>query len=52
LADVNGDGQITAIDARWILQAASGSRTLPASDEGILVEEYQVTWLKAAKQAA
>lgn len=52
LADVNGDGQITAIDARWILQAASGSRTLPASEEGILVEEYQVTWLKAAKQAA
>lgn len=52
LANVNGDSKITAVDARWILQAASGSRTLPASDEGILVEEYQVAWLKAIKQAA
>lgn len=26
--DVNGDGQVTAIDARWALQAASGARTL------------------------
>ena len=52
LANVNGDSKITAVDARWILQAASGSRTLPASDEGILVEEYQVAWLKATKQAA
>lgn len=28
LGDVNGDGKITAIDARWALQAASGARTL------------------------
>lgn len=26
--DVNGDGQVTAIDARWALQAASGTREL------------------------
>ncbi len=26
--DVNGDGRVTAIDARWVLQAASGARTL------------------------
>lgn len=26
--DVNGDGKITAVDARWVLQAASGTRTL------------------------
>lgn len=26
--DLNGDGQVTAIDARWALQAASGTRTL------------------------
>lgn len=52
LADVNGDGKITAVDARWILQAASGARTLPTSDQGLLVEEYQVSWLKAAQKAA
>lgn len=52
LADVNSDGKITAVDARWILQAASGARTLPASDEALLVEEYQVSWLKAAQKAA
>lgn len=28
--DVNGDGKITAVDARWALQAASGTRTLTA----------------------
>lgn len=28
--DVNGDGKINAIDARWILQSASGERTLTA----------------------
>lgn len=28
LGDVNGDGKITAIDARWALQAASGARML------------------------
>ena len=28
LGDLNGDGQVTAIDARWALQAASGTRTL------------------------
>jgi hypothetical protein len=26
--DVNGDGQVTALDARWILQAATGLRQL------------------------
>ncbi|MGN0520506.1 MAG: dockerin type I domain-containing protein [Candidatus Fimenecus sp.] len=26
--DVNGDGRINAVDARWVLQAASGARTL------------------------
>lgn len=28
LGDVNGDGKINTIDARWVLQAASGVRTL------------------------
>lgn len=28
LGDVNGDGSITAVDARWALQKASGVRTL------------------------
>lgn len=28
LGDVNGDGAINAVDARWILQAVSGARTL------------------------
>lgn len=28
--DVNGDGKVNAVDARWILQAASGERTLSA----------------------
>ena len=27
-ADVNGDGKVTSIDARWILQLAAGMRTL------------------------
>ncbi len=52
LANVNGDQKITAVDARWILQAASGSRTLPESNVQFLVEEYQVSWLKAANKAA
>ncbi len=29
--DVNGDGKITAVDARWVLQAASGARTFDAT---------------------
>ncbi len=28
--DINNDGKITAVDARWALQAASGSRTFTA----------------------
>lgn len=48
LANVNGDSTVNAVDARWILQAASGVRTLPASDEPLVLEEYQVAWLKAA----
>jgi len=28
--DINNDGRITAVDARWALQAASGTRTLTA----------------------
>jgi len=28
--DVNGDGKVNAVDARWVLQAASGARTLTA----------------------
>lgn len=28
LGDINGDGTINAVDARWILQAVSGARTL------------------------
>lgn len=28
LGDVNGDGTINAVDARWVLQAASGARAL------------------------
>lgn len=27
--DVNNDGKVNAVDARWILQTASGERTLP-----------------------
>lgn len=30
LGDINDDGKITAVDARWALQAASGSRSLTA----------------------
>ena len=26
--DINGDGKITTVDAKWVLQAVSGSRTL------------------------
>lgn len=33
LGDVNGDGKITAVDARWTLQAASGVRTLTADQQ-------------------
>ena len=33
LGDVNGDGKITAVDARWTLQAASGVRTLTAEQQ-------------------
>ncbi len=29
-ADVNGDGKVNAVDARWILQMASGARILAA----------------------
>ena len=28
VGDVSGDGKINAVDARWVLQAASGARTL------------------------
>lgn len=28
--DVNGDGKVNAVDARWVLQYASGARTLTA----------------------
>ena len=28
LGDVNGDGKVDAVDARWVLQAAAGMRTL------------------------
>lgn len=31
--DVNGDGKVTVADARWVLQAASGSRTLTAEQK-------------------
>lgn len=48
LANVNGDSTVNAVDARWILQAASGVRTFPASDEPLVLEEYQVSWLKAS----
>lgn len=29
MGDVNNDGKVNAVDARWILQTASGERTLP-----------------------
>lgn len=29
--DLNGDGKINAVDARWVLQAASGARTFDAT---------------------
>ena len=29
--DVNGDDKINAVDARWVLQAASGARTFDAA---------------------
>ncbi|MDO4155126.1 MAG: leucine-rich repeat protein [Clostridia bacterium] len=29
--DVNGDGKVNAVDARWVLQAASGARTFDAT---------------------
>lgn len=28
LGDINADGKINAVDARWVLQSASGARTL------------------------
>ncbi|MGN0561983.1 MAG: leucine-rich repeat protein [Candidatus Fimenecus sp.] len=31
LGDVNGDDKINAVDARWVLQAASGARTFDAT---------------------
>lgn len=31
LGDVNSDGKINAVDARWVLQAASGARTFDAA---------------------
>ncbi len=37
MGDLNNDGQITAVDARWALQAASGTR--PLSDEQIQIAD-------------
>lgn len=31
--DVNGDGKVNAVDARWVLQSASGARTLTAEQK-------------------
>lgn len=31
--DVNGDGKVTIADAKWVLQASSGSRTLTAEQK-------------------
>lgn len=31
--DMNGDGKINAVDARWVLQASSGARTLTAEQK-------------------
>ena len=33
LGDLNGDGKITTVDAKWVLQAVSGSRTLTPEQE-------------------
>ncbi len=33
LGDVNGDGKVTASDARLVLQAAAGSKTLTAEQQ-------------------
>lgn len=35
LGDVNGDGKVTAIDARWVLQVASGSRVLTDEQKAV-----------------
>ncbi len=35
LGDVNGDGKVNAIDARWVLQASSGARKLTAEQVAI-----------------
>ena len=33
--DVNGDGILTAVDARWALQAASGARELSSEQRKV-----------------
>lgn len=33
IGDVNGDGKITTVDAKWVLQAVSGSRELTPEQE-------------------
>lgn len=35
LGDVNGDGKVTAIDARWVLQIAAGVKTVTAEDKAL-----------------
>lgn len=35
LGDVNGDGKVNIIDARWLLQVSSGSRTLTDSQKAV-----------------
>lgn len=35
LGDINGDGKVNIIDARWLLQAASGSRTLTDAQSAV-----------------
>lgn len=31
--DVNGDGKVTAVDARWVLQIAAGTREVTESEK-------------------
>lgn len=33
IADINIDGKVTTVDAKWVLQAVSGSRTLTPEQE-------------------
>lgn len=35
LGDLNGDGKVNSIDARWALQVASGNRTLTAEQRAV-----------------